>query len=105
MAMKIPPGKGKPPVKHKHFILIKYTEQGSRQKAAARSAAQKGVGRTVEKEKGRCRLYATRGGAFDYVSIIDDLSPASAVKLIEEIEKNGTVKAMVLTGIEIFEGR
>ena len=83
-----------------YFFLIKRTEK-------VRSAAQKKKGisdvtKLVRQEGGQCHLYSTRGAPFDFVSVITGITTAAAVRIAEEIEKRGTVKATLISGIEIF---
>ena len=58
----------------------------------------------VEKAGGQCRLYATRGSAHDYVSVITGVAPAAAIRLVETIESTGAVKATLVSGLEMFGG-
>jgi hypothetical protein len=39
------------------------------------------------------------------VSVITGITTAAAVRIVAEIEKRGTAKATLLSGIEIFEGK
>jgi uncharacterized protein with GYD domain len=83
-----------------YFFLIKRTEK-------LRSTAQKRKGisdvtKVVRQEGGQCHLYSTSGASFDFVSVITGITTAAAVGLAAEIEKRGTVKATLISGIEIF---
>ena len=73
------------------------------QSAAQKKTGVKDVTEVVRKEGGICRLYSTRGGDFDYVSVITGVTPAAANRIATEIEKRGTVKAKCLWGVEIFD--
>jgi uncharacterized protein with GYD domain len=87
-----------------YFFLVKHTEQGAVQTTAQKKKGVGDVTKVVRKEGGECRLYSTRGAAFDYVSVISGITTAAAVRIVGEIEKRGTVKATLLSGLEIFEG-
>ena len=86
-----------------YFFLVKHTERGAVQSAAQKKTGVKDVTKVVRKEGGQCHLYSTRGGAFDYVSVITGITPAAAIRIVTEIEKRGTVKATGLSGVEIFD--
>ncbi len=85
-----------------YFFLVKHTDQGSVQTPAFKKRGINDVTSAVQKEGGQCRLYATRGGAFDYVSMISGVTPAGAIRIATQIESRGTVKATLLTGMELF---
>lgn len=86
-----------------YFFLVKHTEQGAVQSAAQKKRGVNDVTKVVRKEGGQCYLYSTRGAAFDYVSVITGISTAGAVRIAVEIEKRGTVKATLLSGVELFD--
>jgi len=86
-----------------YFFLVKHTERGAVQSAAQKKTGVNDVTKVVRKEGGQCHLYSTRGGAFDYVSVITGMTPAAAIRIVTEIEKRGTVKAIALSGVEIFD--
>ena len=88
-----------------HFYLIKHTAKGTVQGAAQKKKAVNDVTKVVRKEGGQCHLYSTRGALFDFVSVITGITTAAAVRIVAEIEKRGTAKATLLSGIEIFEGK
>ena len=85
-----------------YFFLIKHTERGSVQSAVQKKRGVNDVTKVVRKEGGQCHLYSTRGAPFDYVSVITGITTAAAVRIAAEIEKRGTVKATLSSGIEIF---
>jgi uncharacterized protein with GYD domain len=85
-----------------YFYLIKHTEKGAVQSAAQKKKGVKDVTKVVIQEGGQCRLYSTRGTPFDYVSVMTGMTTAAAVRIVAEIEKRGTVKATLISGIEIF---
>jgi uncharacterized protein with GYD domain len=85
-----------------YFFLIKHTEKGTVQSPAQKKRGINDVTKVVRQEKGQCHLYSTRGAPFDYVSVITGITPVAAVKLAAEIEKRGTVKATLMSGIELF---
>jgi uncharacterized protein with GYD domain len=85
-----------------YFYLIKHTEKGTVQSAAQKKNGVKDVTKAVSQEGGKCHLYSTRGAPFDYVSVITGITTAAAVRIVAEIEKRGTVKATLSSGIEIF---
>lgn len=85
-----------------HFFLVKHTERGAVQTPAFKKKGINDVTKAVRKEGGQCHLYMTRGAAFDYVSVITGISHAGAVRIATEIEKRGTVKATLCSGIEMF---
>lgn len=85
-----------------YVFLVKDTEKGAMLSAAQRKKEVNGVTNLVKKEGGQCRLYSTRGAPVDFVSVIAGISPAAAIRIAAEIEKRGTVKATLISGIEIF---
>jgi uncharacterized protein with GYD domain len=83
-----------------YFYLIK------RNIMASESQEVKGRGditKLVRKEGGKCRLYRSSGGAFDFVSVVTGITPAAAIKIAAEIEKRGVVRATLMPSIEIFD--
>jgi uncharacterized protein with GYD domain len=86
-----------------HFFLIKHTPKGTVQGTAQKKKAVNDVTKVVKKEGGRCKLYSTRGAAFDYVSVMTGLTPAAAVRVTAEIEKRGTVNATLVAGVMTFD--
>jgi uncharacterized protein with GYD domain len=88
-----------------HFYLIKHTPKGTVQSAASKKKGVADVTKVVRKEGGQCQLYSTRGGAFDYVSVMTGLTTAAAVRVIAEIESRGTVNAILLPGVMTFDSR
>ena len=100
-------GKEKPPKGAEkdavtYLFLIEDTEKGTVQSTAQRMKEINGVSKVVKKEGGQCSLYSTRGSPFDYVSVITGITTAAAVRIADEIEKRGTVKATLISGIEVF---
>lgn len=99
-------GKGAARAAHEqvtHFFLVKHTERGAVQTPAFKKKGINDVTKAVRKEGGQCHLYTTRGAAFDYVSVITGVSHAGAVRIATAIEKRGTVKATLCSGIEMFD--
>src|SRR6516164_4813044 len=88
-----------------HFYLIKHTAKGTVQGAAQKKKAVNDVTKVVRKEGGHCQLYSTRGGVFDYVSVMTGLTTAAAVRIVAEIEKRGTVNATLRPGTMTFDSR
>ena len=86
-----------------YFFVINRTEKGIVQSAAQKKKGVNVVTKVVRKEGGQCRLFSTRGAPFDYVSVITGITTAAAVRIAAEIEKRGTVKATLVSGIEIFD--
>jgi uncharacterized protein with GYD domain len=85
-----------------YFYLISDTKKGAAQSAAARKKDINGVNAAVKKEGGQCSLYLTRGGTHDFISVITGISAAAAVRIAAEIESRGTVKATLISGLELF---
>jgi uncharacterized protein with GYD domain len=85
-----------------YFFLITVTDKGAVLSAAQRKKERSDVNKFVKKEGGQCHLYSTRGAAFDSVSVITGITTAAAVRIAEEIGKRGTVKATLISGIEMF---
>ena len=86
-----------------YFFLITTTEKGAVLSAAQRKKDRSDVTKFVKKEGGQCHLYSTRGAPFDFVSVITGITTAAAVRIAEEIGKRGTVKATLISGIEMFD--
>jgi hypothetical protein len=86
-----------------HIFLIKKVE-GARPSAAKRKEDENSVNNLVKSEGGRCRLYSTRtkGAPFDFVSVIAGVSAAAARRIAAEIDRPGTVKATIVSGVEVF---
>jgi uncharacterized protein with GYD domain len=84
-----------------YFFLIKHTDQGVKQSAAAKRRGQNAVTRTVKGEHGECVLYSTRGAPYDYVSVMTGISAAAAVRIAGVIESRGTVKATLVSGVRL----
>jgi uncharacterized protein with GYD domain len=85
-----------------YIFLIRDTAKGATLGTAARRKEFSSVNTLVRKEGGQCRLYSTRGASCDFVSIISGISPAAAVRIAEGIESGGSVKATLVSGLEIF---
>jgi uncharacterized protein with GYD domain len=85
-----------------YFFLVKDTEKGAVLSAAQRKKEVNDITKLVKQEGGQCHLYSTRGSPFDFVSVITGITTAAAVRIAEEIENRGTVKATLISGIEIF---
>lgn len=85
-----------------YFFLIKDTDKGTALSAAQRKNDTSRVTKAVQKEGGQCHLYSTRGAPFDYISVITGVSTAAAVRIAEAIESRGTVKATLVSGLEVF---
>ncbi|WGR91494.1 hypothetical protein MTX26_13510 [Bradyrhizobium sp. ISRA443] len=87
-----------------YFYLITRTERGRAQSEAQKKRGANDVTKVVLKAGGQCRLYSTRGSSFDYVSVITGVSAAATIRIVEEIEKLGAVKATLVSGVEMFGG-
>jgi uncharacterized protein with GYD domain len=85
-----------------YIYLIEDTAKGATLSSAARRKEFSNVNSLVRKEGGQCRLYSTRGSSCDFVSIISNISPAAAIRIAEGIESRGSVKATLISGLEIF---
>lgn len=85
-----------------YFFLIEQTEKGAAQSEAQRRRGMNDVNKAVKKEGGQCRLYASTGAAFDYVSVITGVSIAGAIRIAAAIEQGGNVRATLLPGSELF---
>jgi uncharacterized protein with GYD domain len=88
-----------------YFFLVKDTEKGTVLSAAQRKEEINDVTKLVKQEGGQCHLYSTRGAPFDFVSVITGITTAAAIRIAEEIEERGTVKAKLISGIEIFSDK
>ena len=60
------------------------------------------ITKLVRKEGGKCRLYKTSGSACDFVSVVTGITTIAAIRIAEEIEKRGIVKATLMPSIEVF---
>jgi uncharacterized protein with GYD domain len=85
-----------------YFFLVKHIGKGAVQSPAQKKKGVSDVTKVVKQEGGQCHLYSTRGAPFDYVSVITGITTAAAVRIAAEIEKRGTVKATLISGVEIF---
>jgi len=84
-----------------YFYLIKHTDKGTRQNRREKEKGQNDVAKFVKGQGGACALYLTRGGPFDYVSVMTGLSPAAAIRVVAAIESRGTVKATLMIGAHL----
>ena len=84
-----------------YFFLVKNTDKGAEQSSARSKQEQAAVSRGVKEEGGDCTLYATTGGAYDYVSVVTGISPEAAIKIAMQIEQGGRVKVTLLGGLPI----
>jgi uncharacterized protein with GYD domain len=87
-----------------YIFLIKDVVNTPKLNPAQRKKEVNEVNNFVKKEGGQCRLFSTPGGAFDFVSVISGVGPAVALRIAAEIEKRGTVKATLISGVEVFDG-
>ena len=87
-----------------YVFLMEDTAKGTELSAAARTKEMSAVNKAVKAAGGQCRLYETRGSGFEYVSIITGISAAAAIRIAGEIEKTGSVKATMISGLELFGG-
>ena len=85
-----------------YFFLVKDIEKAPVQSAARKKRGINGVTSLVRKEGGQCRLFSTKGTPYDYVSVITGITPAAAIRIAGEIESEGSVKATLMSGLEIF---
>lgn len=88
-----------------YVFLMKDTAKGAGLSAAARTREMSAVNKAVQSAGGQCRLYMTRGSGFDYVSVITGIKAAAAIRIAEEIDKTGNVKATLISGLELFSSR
>lgn len=95
-------GKGSPKDEVTYIFLIEDTDKGAMLSDAQRKKELDAVNNFVKKAGGKCRLFSTSGAPCDFVSIISGVSPAAAIKIAAEIGRRGTVKATLITGLEIF---
>lgn len=93
---------GKPTDDVTYFFLIRDTDRGAMLTAAQRKSEINGINDMVKKQGGQCSLFSTRGSPYDFVSIITGISAATAIRIAGEIDKRGTVKATLVSGLEIF---
>lgn len=87
-----------PPEQITYFFLISETSRAAGLSAAQHTRARAQVTRWVDKERGKCRLYQTSGGVYDFISMVTDISPAAAIRLAHEINQSGNVRATLVTG-------
>jgi uncharacterized protein with GYD domain len=85
-----------------YIYLITDTAKGATLSSGARRKEFNNVNALVRKEGGQCRLYSTRGSSCDFVSIITGVSPAAAIRIAEGIDSTGSVKARLVSALEIF---
>jgi uncharacterized protein with GYD domain len=85
-----------------YVYLINDIQREARLTASQRKKEIGEVNDAVKKEGGVCRLYMTPGGAYEYVSVITGIGAAAAIRIATEIERRGSVKATMLTGMEVF---
>jgi uncharacterized protein with GYD domain len=85
-----------------YFFLIKRIEKGTVGSTTRKKKARNDVTKLVGQEGGQCHLYSTSGASFDFVSVVTGITTAAAIRIAAEIEKLGTVKATLISGIEIF---
>lgn len=88
-----------------YIFLIRDREKAAGMSAAQRTREMRGVNKAVQKFGGQCRLFSTRGSAFEFVSVITGISAAAAIRIAEEIESGGSVKATLMSGLEVFTNR
>ena len=84
-----------------YFYLVKYTDKGAGQSPARSKQEQDAVNRAVKKEGGDCTLYATAGGAYDFLSVVTGISSETAIQVAMQIEKSGRVKVTLLFGLPV----
>src|SRR5690349_20659942 len=83
----------------RYFFLMTHIGQGARQSAAEKERGISAVTKAVLSEGGKCKLYLTKGAAYDYVSVMTGISAAAAIRIGAVIESRGTVKVTTLPGI------
>ena len=91
--------KGPPKDDVTYFYIIE------RESVQSDSQVEKGksdITKLVKKEGGKCRLYKTSGAAFDFISSVTGISAAAAIRIADEIGKQGAVRATLVPGIEVF---
>jgi uncharacterized protein with GYD domain len=84
-----------------YFFLLKCNEKTLKQSTAQHEKGEREISRFVKAEGGRCELYSTHGGPYYAVSIVNDVSPAAAVRIAIKIESGGMVTAEMLLGARI----
>lgn len=84
------------------IFLIEDTAKGAGMSDAQRKREIGAVNKAVQRAGGECRLFETRGSAFEYVSVISGISGAAAIRIAREIDKTGNVKATLMPGLELF---
>ena len=82
-----------------YFFLMTHNAQGAQQTAKVKQQAIADVTKAVSDEGGKCALFVTKGGPYDYVSVMSGISAAGAIRLANFIEGRGTVKTKVLPGL------
>lgn len=97
---KITPSVGKDEMTY--FYLIEQTEKGAAQSESQRKKEMENVTKAVKKAGGECRLYASTGAAYDYISVMTGLTIVNAIRIAGVIEQGGYVKATLLPGAELF---
>jgi uncharacterized protein with GYD domain len=85
-----------------YFFLVKDTAKGAAMSAARRKREVNGVNQAVKREGGSCQLYSTKGAAYDFISVVTGISAAAAIRIAAEIEKQGNVKATLISSLEVF---
>ena len=72
-----------------YFCLITMTEKGRMRSKSATSGDRASTTKAVRDAGGKCRLYATTGSPYNYVSVMTNISPAAAISIAEQIERSG----------------
>jgi uncharacterized protein with GYD domain len=83
-----------------YFFFVKRTEKNATE--AQKKRARQDINKIIKREGGTCRLYATSGASFDFVSVVTGITTAGAIRIAAELDKPGTVKATLVAGIENF---
>ena len=58
----------------------------------------------VTAEGGTCKLYLTQGTGYDSVSVVQGVSPAGALRIADEIQKDGVRTTKLVSGSPIKNG-
>jgi hypothetical protein len=86
-----------------YFFLITMTEKGKQRTNADIASDRTSTNAEVQKLGGRCALYHSRGAAYDYVSVMTNLSTADAIRMAEFLERSGKRIVKLLPGVPVFK--
>jgi len=83
-----------------YFFLVRRTDKNATE--AQKKKARQDITKAVKQEGGKCRLYATNGSSFDFVSVVTGITAAGAIRVAAVIDEPGTVKVTLVAGLENF---